>query len=245
MVELRKRKTPPPAPVRPAKKKAAPKTKVAKAKAVVEEKVEAAKKAVTGKANGAKKAAPPAPATTPSVGDTVDLSNFSSEIETHDGTKTSLARLVEESKGGVVLFTYPKASTGGCTKQVCYFRDSYEPLTATGLSIYGLSNDSPKANTTFYTKQNLTYPLLCDPTRTLISAIGLKNAKGTTTRGIFVVDKAGKVLLAESGSPEGTVTAVKKLVAGNDAPVDGSKKEDVETAKTAGEVADTAAKIDA
>ena len=28
--------------------------------------------------------------------------------------KTTLAKLVEESKGGVVLFTYPKASTPGC-----------------------------------------------------------------------------------------------------------------------------------
>ena len=107
------------------------------------------------------------------------------------------------------------------TNQVCLFRDSYEPLTATGLDIYGLSNDSPKANTTFKTKQNLPYPLLCDPGRTLISAIGMKKAPNGTTRGVFVVDKSGQVLAAEAGGPAATVDVVKALVmdmgAGGDA----------------------------
>lgn len=92
------------------------------------------------------------------------------------------------------------------------FRDQYSDLTSTGFDIYGLSNNTPKSNTTFKTKQNLPYPLLCDPDRTLIAAIGLKKGDGKTTRGVFVVDKAGKVLLAEPGSPAGTVDAVKKLV---------------------------------
>lgn len=133
------------------------------------------------------------------------------------------------------------------TTQACLFRDSYEPLTATGLSIYGLSTDSPKANTTFKTKQKLPYPLLCDPNATLIAAIGLKKAPKGTTRGVFVVDKSGKVLAAEPGGPAPTVEVVKKLVAaaGGDAGADGIKKaEDKVSADTAGEVADTAEKLD-
>ncbi|KAJ4191563.1 thioredoxin peroxidase dot5 [Fusarium falciforme] len=146
------------------------------------------------------------------VGDVVDLDGFGGEIETNDGEKTTLKALVDESKAGVVLFTYPKASTPGCTKQVCFFRDSYEPLTAGGLAIYGLSTDSPKANTSFKDKQKLPYPLLCDPKATLIGAIGLKKAPKGTQRGVFVIDKDGKVLVAEPGSPQGTVDRVKKLV---------------------------------
>ncbi len=92
------------------------------------------------------------------------------------------------------------------------FRDQYAPLTAGGLAIYGLSNDSPKANTTFKTNQNLPYPLLCDQAQTLIDAIGLRKQPSGTTRGVFVIDKTGKVLIAEAGSPDGTVAAVKKLV---------------------------------
>ncbi|KAJ4351030.1 thioredoxin peroxidase dot5 [Ascochyta clinopodiicola] len=256
MVELRKRKTPPPAPVRPAKKASAPKSKkpaskktaveqateaVSEASAVVTEAVagavEAAKEAANGETKPAAAASSSGP---PKAGDTIDLSNFGAEIETHDGKKTTLAKLVEESKGGVVLFTYPKASTPGCTTQVCLFRDSYAPLTATGFSIYGLSNDSPKANTNFKTKQNLPYSLLCDPAQTLISAIGLKKAPKGTTRGVFVVDKDGKVLASEPGSPAGTHKVVQDLVAGSGDIGNG----DAEAAKTAAEVADTAAKVD-
>lgn len=51
---------------------------------------------------------------TPKVGESITLDGFGGEIETNDETKVTLAKLVEESKAGVVLFTYPKASTPGC-----------------------------------------------------------------------------------------------------------------------------------
>ncbi|KAI1380879.1 AhpC-TSA-domain-containing protein [Hypoxylon crocopeplum] len=204
-VELRKRKAPAPVPEPPAKKQ----SKVSKAAAKVKSAVKG-KAAKSANTNGSVKPAKPV------VSDTITLDGFGGEVETNDGTKTTLKALVDESKSGVVIFTYPKASTPGCTNQACLFRDSYEPLTKGGLAIYGLSTDSPKANTTFKTKQNLPYPLLCDPSASLIGAIGLKKAPKGTTRGVFVVDKSGKVLLAEPGGPAGTVDAVKKLVADSD-----------------------------
>lgn len=100
------------------------------------------------------------------------------------------------------------------TTQACLFRDQYTELGSTGFSIYGLSKDSPKANTTFKEKQKLPYPLLCDPNATLISAIGLKKAPSGTTRGVFVVDKSGKVLATAPGSPAGTVEVVSILFLG-------------------------------
>ncbi|KAL1863942.1 hypothetical protein VTK73DRAFT_6321 [Phialemonium thermophilum] len=204
-VELRKRKAPPPPPEPPAKKVAkAAKSVAARGKAVAG----AAKPAP--KANGS--SAPAKTAAKPAVGDVLALDGFGGEVETNDGKKTTLKALVDESKAGVVLFTYPKASTPGCTNQACLFRDSFAELTAGGLSIYGLSTDSPKANTTFQTKQRLPYPLLCDPSATLISAIGLAKTPRGTTRGVFVVDKSGKVLAAQPGSPAGTVEVVRNLV---------------------------------
>lgn len=130
------------------------------------------------------------------------------------------------------------------TKQACLFRDSYEPLTSTGLSIYGLSGDSPKSNTTFKSKQNLPYPLLCDPAYTLIKALGLAkpgNAKGTV-RGVFVVDKAGKVLAAEPGGPDATVEVVRKLVAGKGG--DPKKVEDAGEKEKDEKKGEDAAKVD-
>ncbi|RKF61631.1 putative merozoite capping protein-1 [Erysiphe neolycopersici] len=149
------------------------------------------------------------------VGDIITLKGFGGEIETHEGVKTTLLKLVDESKNGVVIFTYPKASTPGCTTQACLFRDQYGSLTSTGFSIYGLSKDSTKANTNFKSKQNLPYPLLCDPRSTLIKAIGLSKAPSGITRGVFVINKHGKVLVAQAGGPAATVKMVKSLVESN------------------------------
>lgn len=79
------------------------------------------------------------------------------------------------------------------------FRDNYSTLTSTGYSIFGLSTDSPKSNTTFKTKQKLPYTLLCDPAAKLIAAIGMKKAPKGTLRGVFVVNKEGKVELTFTG----------------------------------------------
>ncbi|KAL7926122.1 thioredoxin-like protein [Trichoderma austrokoningii] len=237
-VELRKRKAPvaPPAPA-PAKKKAvtnrgrkpaATKAKKSEPEAEKKNKKKPAKddEATDSAPEEEAAAAPeetvkdeakdeekkPAAAGKVAVGDVIDLEGFGGEIQTNDGDKTTLKKLVDDSKSGVVLFTYPKASTPGCTNQVCLFRDSYEPLTADGLAIYGLSTDSPKANTTFKEKQKLPYALLCDTGATLIAAIGLKKQPKGTQRGVFVISKEGKVLVAEPGGPAGTVDRVKALV---------------------------------
>ncbi|KAK3702029.1 thioredoxin peroxidase dot5 [Vermiconidia calcicola] len=229
MVELRKRPAPPAAP-QPAKKKTTTQPKAKKTSPP-------AKMEGSSAANG----------DALKVGSTITLEGFGGDVQTHDEKEVNLAKLVADSKAGVVLFTYPKASTPGCTTQAGLFRDAYEPLTATGLSIYGLSNDSPKANTTFKTKQELPYPLLCDPKATLIEAIGMKKEGNKTTRGIFVVDKSGKVLAAEPGGPAATVDAVKAVVAkmGGDSDAKGiAKAENKLIADVAGEVADTAEAMD-
>jgi peroxiredoxin Q/BCP len=108
------------------------------------------------------------------------------------------------------------------------FRDNYTHLSSTGLSIYGLSGDSPKANTTFKTRQNLPYTLMCDPDFSLIAAIGLKKSPKGTLRGVFAVNKDGKVLLRQVGGPDATVDAVQKLVALGPALSEENKKEEPE-----------------
>ncbi|PKY01848.1 putative disrupter of telomere silencing protein Dot5 [Aspergillus campestris IBT 28561] len=196
MVELRKRKAPAvtPAPIKKSKKSEQPTT---------------SPKQPTGKAETASSTVS---RTIPKVGDVIVADGFGGEIETNEGAKTTLKSLVDMSKSGVVIFTYPRASTPGCTKQVCMFRDDYQNLVSAGLSVYGLSADSPKANTTFKTKQKLPYTLLCDGDSTLISALGFKKHPKGTTRGVFAVGKGGDVLLLEAGGPAATLEAVLQLV---------------------------------
>lgn len=110
--ELRKRKAPAEEPTTapPAKKKGP----VAKAVAKVKEAVAPKTKKSAAKTNGAAVESTKVESTKIAVGETIDLEGFGGEIETNEGVKTTLKALVDESKSGVVLFTYPKASTPGC-----------------------------------------------------------------------------------------------------------------------------------
>lgn len=100
MVELRKRKAPAPPPVEKKAKSVKPAAKSTTKPA--------AKPASTPVSEPASKQ------DIPQVGDSLELEDFGGEFETNEGQKTSLKALVEESKTGVVIFTYPKASTPGC-----------------------------------------------------------------------------------------------------------------------------------
>ena len=71
-----------------------------------------------------------------------------------------------------------------------------------------------------------------------------KPTKGTK-RGIFIVDKAGKVLAWLQGGPQLTADACKAVVDGMESEGgDPTGKEDKAVADVAGEVADTAAGLD-
>lgn len=47
-------------------------------------------------------------------GDIINVNGFGGDISIHTGEKTTLKSLLENSQNGVILFTYPKASTPGC-----------------------------------------------------------------------------------------------------------------------------------
>ena len=74
----------------------------------------------------------------------------------------------------------------------------------------------------------------------------MKKAPKGTTRGVFVVDKAGKVLTAEPGGPAPTVEAVKAVVEkmGGDGEAVKAQAQNKLVADVAAEVADTAATMD-
>ena len=108
-----------------------------------------------------------------SVGEAIPASLYDVAVTTHDNQSVTFKQLLDDSKSGVVIFTYPKASTPGCTTQACLFRDSYAPITGAGLSVFGLSTDSEKANTGFVNKHGLPYALLCDAKAGLTGGIGM------------------------------------------------------------------------
>jgi peroxiredoxin Q/BCP len=100
----------------------------------------------------------------------------------------------------VIVYFYPAAGTPGCTTQACDFRDNLSDLSAAGLSVLGISPDSPEKLACFRDEQGLTFPLLSDPDRSVMQAWGAYGEKqnyGTVTEGVirstFVVEPDGTV----------------------------------------------------
>lgn len=116
----------------------------------------------------------------------------------------SLSGLLASSRAGVVVYFYPKASTPGCTKEACDFRDSLASLQGAGYSVIGVSADSMAALERFSEKQSLTFPLASDPEHHVLEAYGAwgdKKNYGRTYVGIIrstiVVAPDGRVALAQ------------------------------------------------
>jgi peroxiredoxin Q/BCP len=114
-----------------------------------------------------------------------------------DGNDVSLASLRGQR---VIIYFYPAAMTPGCTKQACDFRDSKADLSDAGFAVLGISPDSPAKLAKFRDKEGLTFPLLSDKDRTVLTAYGAYGEKklyGKTTVGVirstFVVGADGKI----------------------------------------------------
>ncbi|GAA5844955.1 hypothetical protein JCM3766R1_000344 [Sporobolomyces carnicolor] len=108
--------------------------------------------------------------------------------------EVALSSLYNES--GLVIFTYPKANTPGCTTQSCNYRDARSDFESLGYKVIGLSRDSPKAQSSWKTKHEFKYDLLCDPEGQLLKKLGTTEAK---KRCHFVIEKGGKLLEAKIG----------------------------------------------
>ncbi|KAM0755865.1 AhpC-TSA-domain-containing protein [Meredithblackwellia eburnea MCA 4105] len=115
-------------------------------------------------------------------------------LKNEDGEDVSLGALYKDN--GLVIFSYPKASTPGCTTQACNFRDTYDEISATGFKIFGISQDSPKAQLGFKTKHTFQYSLLSDPSKALLKPLGHTDKN---KRNHWIIGKGGKLLEIKIG----------------------------------------------
>ncbi|NOZ93639.1 MAG: peroxiredoxin [Acidobacteria bacterium] len=95
------------------------------------------------------------------------------ELAAHDG---SVVRSEDLAGTAYLLYFYPKANTPGCTKEACAFRDSWEDVTAAGLTVLGVSYDSPDSNRRFAETYHLPFLLLSDTDHRLAKAVGASRA---------------------------------------------------------------------
>ncbi len=115
-------------------------------------------------------------------------------------------------KGYLVVYFYPAAMTGGCTKQACAYRDQRATLTESGITVIGVSGDTSEGLRLFKQAENLNFPLLSDPEGAVAKAFGVPTRPGgeiqreidgtqhTLTRGVsaarwtFIIAPDGTIL---------------------------------------------------
>lgn len=122
------------------------------------------------------------------------------ELPDQDGAKRSLSTLLAD--GPVVLFFYPAAMTGGCTKEACHFRDVGAEYRAAGVQRVGISMDSVAKQKQFSDMHSFDYPLLSDEDGTVAGIFGIKRGKfgaklgAPVKRSTFVIGTDRKIVKA-------------------------------------------------
>ncbi|MCF0179271.1 MAG: thioredoxin-dependent thiol peroxidase [Bacteroidales bacterium] len=98
----------------------------------------------------------------------------------------------------LVLYTYPKDNTSGCTAEACSLRDNKDALAAKGYVILGVSKDSAASHQRFIENQGLNFDLIADTETKLLQELGAWGEKkmcGKTTIGTlrttYLVDENG------------------------------------------------------
>ncbi len=101
----------------------------------------------------------------------------------------------------VVLYTYPKDDTSGCTTEACSFRDNLPAIESGGAVLLGLSPDPPSSHQKFIAKYELNFTLLSDVGHELLEALGAwgeKSMYGKSYMGVirstFIFDREGKLI---------------------------------------------------
>ncbi len=94
----------------------------------------------------------------------------------------------------VVLLFFPAAWSGGCTKEVCTFRDNYSALDSLDAVILAVSGDYTYSQHEWAKYHNLPFTLLSDH-RHRVSAVyhSYNETSGYNKRSAFVVDKQGNI----------------------------------------------------
>ncbi|HEX2861977.1 MAG TPA: peroxiredoxin [Lacunisphaera sp.] len=96
-----------------------------------------------------------------------------------------------------VVWFYPKALTGGCTKQGCSLRDASADLTERGAAVIGVSTDSVESQKKFKETNNFPFPLLADTNKAVVKAFG-QSGLAMASRECYVI-KGGKIVYKDTG----------------------------------------------
>jgi peroxiredoxin Q/BCP len=103
----------------------------------------------------------------------------------HDISLTSLLK-----DGPAILYFYPADFTPGCTREACSIRDLHREIGRAGLTVAGISPQSPESHKRFREKYSLPFTLLSDETREVIKMFGVNGLFGVWVQRVtYLIDQ--------------------------------------------------------
>jgi peroxiredoxin Q/BCP len=97
-----------------------------------------------------------------------------------DGTTITLTSLLRA--GPLILYFYPADFTPGCTREACSIRDLHDQILATGLTVVGVSPQSPDSHRQFRERYSLPFRLLADVDKVAVKAYDVNGPLGFGVR---------------------------------------------------------------
>jgi peroxiredoxin len=133
-----------------------------------------------------------------SDGDTAP--DFTAPLANGDIEQFTLSERLDD--GPLVLAFFPGAFTSVCSHEMNTFEERLAAFQDSGVTVYGVSVDSPFALNEFRDKLGLTFDLISDINRELVDAydvsmdFGHINVENVAKRAVFVVDSDGTISYA-------------------------------------------------
>ena len=115
---------------------------------------------------------------------------------TDSGTVLNLGEVYKHNAYTVVWF-YPRALTGGCTKQGCSLRDGSAALAKFGATVVGVSVDPVEKQKEFKATNHFPFPLIADTDKKVVKAFG-QSVLLMASRECYVI-KDGKIVYKDTG----------------------------------------------
>ena len=132
------------------------------------------------------------------VGDSAP--DFTAPLANGEVDQISLSDSLDE--GPLVLAFFPGAFTGTCTHEMETFEDRLGEFEELGVSVYGISVDTPFALNAFRDDLGLSFDLISDTNRRLVDSYEVRTdfasigVEDLAKRAVFVVDDDGVVQFA-------------------------------------------------
>ncbi|MFW6210207.1 MAG: thioredoxin-dependent thiol peroxidase [Patescibacteria group bacterium] len=129
----------------------------------------------------------------------LDIGDTAPDFALPDQTGTTRT-LADTAGQWRVIYFYPKDDTPGCTKEACLIAEVYDEFATLGVTVYGVSKDTPASHQRFAEKYQLPFTLLSDESTEMMQAYGAwqeKSMFGKRYMGIqrmsYLIDPANHV----------------------------------------------------